>query len=475
MPQPSFSAGKDLDELMAQLGAIRQQTGVPNMPTGQPMQQAPQAAPMQQAPQGGGYDMAQARQSLMPTPRSEMELAAIRGQDALKATQMGKQMYDANNPKGRGVLGAVQHGIRSFSRDDKTQGYTDQATDSLAQARAAQVEEENRLATDRINGVLQGQGVDLYKQGVTEAGSEARNIRTTDTSRDNSIRTTDASQANNAATIAAAQTARDDTQQAAQYGKSTPWHDGDGGVVNVYSDRDTGQTFTVGTDGNKEFIDTRNLTPYSSGTTASTPLRSQLAKNKDTREQQMLANRDEYQTSRMSRIMNYDNLRGATGRWDASRMLSSDFKLPLSEQQEKDQAMGITMAAAKTEALAPILSIMGVNPTDRDMELAMSTVPSADDQPMAWFDYVEFEFAPAARNTAMRMIREGTSELTYDEIMDTFENLVNDAQTNRRRIYGQSEQDLGDFDVTQPITVDATDEQMDARLAELQRLSKGAP
>jgi hypothetical protein len=433
-----------------------------------PMQQAPMQQAPQQAPQGGGYDMAQARQSLMPTPRSEMELEAIRGQDAMKAKQMAKQQYQADNPLGKGWLGMIQQGVRGMSRDEKMAGYEEQFTGSLEQARAAQVEEENRLATDRINGVLQGQGVDLYKQGVTEAGSEARNIRTTDTSRDNSIRTTDASQANNAATIAAAQTARDDTQQAAQYGEPTTYHDADGGVVNVYSDRDTGQTFTVGTDGNKEFIDTRNLTPYSSGTTASTPLRSQLAKNKDTREEQIAANRDAYQGSRLSRIMNYGNLRGVTGTFDANRVISN--VQPLNDRQAKDQSMGITMDAAKTEALAPVLSIMGVNPTDRDMELAMSTVPSANDQPQAWFDYVRNEFAPAARDTAIRMIREGTSDLEYDDVMDIYEGMLADVDKNEARIYGAP--DLGDFDATAPLpdAENATQEQRDARLAHLKSL-----
>jgi hypothetical protein len=465
MAQPSFSAGTKLDELMAQLGALRQQTGVQAMPTGA-APPLPQQQPPQQPP-SSGYDMQRAREMLMPTPRSETEIQALRGADAYQANQIGKQMYDANNPKGRGILGMIQHGIRSFDRDEETQGYTDQAMTSLEKARAAELERERRLAQDKINEMLQAQGVDLYKLDRTEAGADTRNIRTTDTSILTNAATNATSRLNNADTIASQQTARDDEQRAKQFGAPTTYHDGAGGVVNVYNDPDTGQTFTIAPDGGKEFIDTRGLTPYSSGTNSSTPLRSELAAKEDAREQRQLANRDAYQGSRLSRIMNYDNLVGVTGRFDPNRIISN--VQPLNDQQAQDQSIGITMKAAQTEALAPILSIMGVNPTDRDMELALSTVPSPNSQPMAWFDYVENEFAPAARDTAFRMIREGNSDLTYDDVLDIYEGMVNDARSNRQRIYGGDE-DMGDFDPTQPLTDPnaATQEQRDARIKFLQ-------
>lgn len=83
-------------------------------------------------------------------------------------------------------------------------------------------------------------------------------------------------------------------------------------------------------------------------------------------------------------------MQGATGAfYDAPKQLAK-FTGAFPEVQSKQNELSqITATAA-----APMLATLGVNPTDKDLEVAFSTVPTEGNEPQVWRDWYAKRYAP---------------------------------------------------------------------------------
>ena len=76
---------------------------------------------------------------------------------------------------------------------------------------------------------------------------------------------------------------------------------------------------------------------------------------------------------------------------------------PYDYLDERVQAHLRTMNQAEVEYLAPVLEILGPKPTDFDAQLALGTVPGADDTAWVHIDYVKNQLAPNVRKEFYRL------------------------------------------------------------------------
>lgn len=422
-----------------------------------------------------GGPMTSAGASMMPTPRSQAEIDALRSGDQMQASQMAKQMYRQAHPQSTGLIGMGQDIYRSFGKDEKMQGYQEQALEGLTQARTAEDLGANRTRQDEVNEILQGQGFESGESLLTRAGQNERAANTITSQEGVAANTLEGQNTRAANTITAADDRQDD-QQGFLAGSvpAVPYHDGNGGVVNVKRDPNTGATYTVGADGSQTPIDTTGLTPYSaSQTEGSTALRGQVARTDQNMESRLSQIDDDVAASTIGRILQSSVFEAGTGRFDARRY--AGMYLGAGEQGRAIQSLNLDMNGIQTTGLAPMLDMMGVNPTDKDMEQALKTQVSAGDQPQAWIDYLRNKFAPRALEVALMRIGQGQSDKTPEEVQGVYDSLMRMADESEARIYGDGGKpadELGDFDAAAPgIPSDKMNKtQRDARIAYLQSL-----
>jgi len=396
----------------------------------------------------GGPQMG-AGASMMPTPRSQAEIDALRGADQMQAGQMAKQMYRQANPQSTGLIGMGQDIYRSFSKDEKMQGFQDQAMQGLTQARTAEDLGARRTRQDEVNEILQGQNFEAGQARLTQAGQNTRAGANRSSQEGIAARTLEGQNTRAGNTITASMDRQNDQQAfSAATADVKPYHDGNGGILNVMRDPETFANFTVGADGTRTPVDTSRLTPYTASTQSGSR---ELAAEVRASEQRLTEGQkqivDDMQASTLGRIMSFGDLEAATGRFDVRRMAANLF--PVGERQENIQSMERQLNNARTLAMGPVLAMMGISPTDADMEVTLEGTPTAYDGPRVWIDYVRYEFAPAARSTGLLRLQEGliNDGRTAEDIELAYAELIGMADAAEERIFGgASDEGLGDFD-----------------------------
>jgi hypothetical protein len=388
--------------------------------------------------------------------------------DEIKAQQMSKQLYRQQYPQSTGVIGMVQDLYRSGKKDDRMQGFRDTAMQGLTQARSAEDLAATRLAgdemrlTDYDNNVTAGAASQLAdnQQRLAGINNQASALRNTDTIQGADARNTaniQGADARNTANIQGQADRQEDAQRFTEGSEeSSPWHY-QGGILNTYLNPETKTHYSVDIDGNRIPVDVSRLTPYKESQTEGS--RSLTAQNTQDMNRLKVTGQqiiDDMQASQLGRIMNFGDLEAATGNFDFRRYAAR--WMPVGERARANQSMGRVLNNARTIALAPILSIMGVNPTDKDMAVAMEGAPTAKLGPQAWIDYVRYEFAPVARQTALARIRDGNilDDRTVEDINTAYMELLKLADDAEQRIYGGGDAAAGvpDFDPTVPLSVD---------------------
>lgn len=89
------------------------------------------------------------------------------------------------------------------------------------------------------------------------------------------------------------------------------------------------------------------------------------------------------------------------------------------EVQSQQNAMNQLTA----EAAGPILSKLGVNPTDKDLEVAFGTVPKLEDEPRTWIDWYKNRYAPR-----LRMMIERDNPKMLEAIDEQIFSTINEAE-----------------------------------------------
>lgn len=427
-----------------------------------PMQQnTSYAAPLRGAPP----PQALQRPGMSP----ELRAASDAGIDAA-ALATAKQQYRKKYDSGRGILGLVNSARGAINRDENMRGFQDVARGGLTAARDMEEMQANRAFNEEQAAVMQDRGFKVDDLNTTERGLNSR--------QQNSIAATASEGGLNrigrADVAASNQIAQDDRQNDQQRfltgsENTKPYHDGNGGVVNVRRDPATGATFTVDSFGARTPIDTSTLIPYTAPQTGSVPRAANLERTEDV---DLSAIDEQINATTMGRILSSPVFEQATGTFDPERFLGKN--IPTTETGRAIQSLNIDMDAMKVNGVAPILGIMGVNPTDKDMELALETMVSSGDQPRAWIDYVRKVFAPRAREVALIRLASGesTREITAEEINAAYSALMKLADDSEARLYPDEVVGAGageDFDASQPLSdLDgATQAQRDARAAYL--------
>ena len=412
-----------VDRLMQQQTALRgspapTQPGfsIPNMPV------SPDMSAMQPRSQGP---------SLMPTPRSQAEIAALREQDQLSAPAMARQMYEANNPKGSGLIGLAQTAGRQFTKKGKMADYRDQAVQGLARARELEDMQAGRTRQDEINELTQQQGFDRETARLGESGDRFNNQATIDAADTRNIRTTDASIYG----IDQQGVRQEDTQQAAQFAAPLEtWQDPNtGAITNTLRGADRRDYTVDPVSGEQSPFDTRGQIPFSANREGGSAAAVSQAKRIE--EVDLEGIDAQINASTMGRVLSSPVFEEATGTFDPERFLGKN--IPTDASGRAIQSLNIDMDDMKVNGVAPILGIMGVNPTDKDMELALETMVSSGDQPRAWIDYVRNKFAPRAREVALMRLASGesTREVTAGEINAAYSALMKLADDSEARLY----------------------------------------
>lgn len=119
-------------------------------------------------------------------------------------------------------------------------------------------------------------------------------------------------------------------------------------------------------------------------------------------------------------------MQAATGSWyDIPKLLAKYTGLNPEVQSVNNELAQIT-----AEAAAPLLSTLGVNPTDKDLQVAFGTVPKDTDQPQVWFDWYRDRYAPRLR---MMVGRDNPQLLPMIEarIADTLQAMEGNIEFNR--------------------------------------------
>jgi len=306
-----------------------------------------------------------------------------------------------------------------------------------------------RTRQDEVNEILQGQNFEAGQARLTQAGQNER-AGANRSSQEGIAANTLIGQNERAANLITAANTRQEDQQAFTQGSVKPesYHDGKGGIANVKRDPTSGATYTVDAIGTRFPIDISGLTPYSaSQADGSRPLAAQVREsqqNLDEGNAQIVA---DMQASTLGRILAFPDLNKVTGKFDVNRVMAEVF--PVGEEKEKAQSMIRQMNNARTLAMGPALSMMGVNPTDRDVIEVLKGTPTTAMGPMAWIDYVRYELAPMGKYIAELRLREGTIKdgRTQADIDMVYAELIKQANDAEERIFGGAESsEIGDFD-----------------------------
>ena len=437
-----------------------------------------QQVPQQASPQASALRMPNAREDMQFRPIQGAELEARNAGDQIAIQDSVAQRVQDDKWRGGGLAMPVAMIRNAIGKDERRAKFTDQETQRLTQARA----QEDGAAERKFNQDVDAEQFSFdaanYGNSITQAGLNNRAANTIASQENMAANTLEGQNTRAANTINAANARQDDQQDfTAATANATAYHDGNGGIINVMRDPETFANFTVGPGGLRTPVDTSRLTPYTASTQSGSR---ELAAQVRASEQRLTEGGkqivDDMQSSTLGRILNFGDLEAATGRFDVRRIAAN--LLPVGDRQENIQSMGRQLNNARTLAMGPVLSMMGVNPTDADMAITLEGTPTANEGPRVWIDYVRDEFAPAARSTALLRLQEGliNDGRTAEDIELAYTELVGMADAAEKRIFGSaSAPELGGFDPSAPYTGalgDLNDAQQDALLEFL--LSKDA-
>ena len=367
-----------------------------------------------------------------PGMSPELRAASDAGIDAA-ALATAKQQYRKKYDSGRGILGLVNSARGAINRDENMTGFQDAARGGLTAARDMEEMQANRAFNEEQAAVMQGRGFEVDDLNTTQRGLNSRQQNTiAATALEGGLNRT--GRADVAASNQIAQDDRQNDQQEFLAGSENtkPYFNRNGGVVNVRRDPATGATFTVDRLGVRTPIDTSTLPPYERLPGDPTPRAANLTRAEDV---DLSAISAQINASTMGRILSSPVFEEATGTFDPERFIGKN--IPTDASGRAIQSLNIDMEDMKVTGVAPILGIMGVNPTDRDMEEALSTMVSSRDQPRAWIDYVRNKFAPRAREVALMRLASGesTREITAGEINAAYSALMKLADDSEARLY----------------------------------------
>tara|TARA_R110000824_G_C15218280_1_gene677346 strand:+ start:934 stop:2166 length:1233 start_codon:yes stop_codon:yes gene_type:complete len=121
--------------------------------------------------------------------------------------------------------------------------------------------------------------------------------------------------------------------------------------------------------------------------------------------------------SLIASILDSDDLAAATGTADPSRWLgkfgydTADFGLSDDVSQgERIQALQSKMSDVGINTVKTNLEGLGINPTDKDLEVAFASIPDAGTQPLAWAVWVRDQYLPALIDAGGRSVAAGTAD-----------------------------------------------------------------
>lgn len=156
--------------------------------------------------------------------------------------------------------------------------------------------------------------------------------------------------------------------------------------------------------------------------------RSRGGKGKDVDPMALVADPDA-----MGRIITHPELGSVTGKLDPTRYLAEFGFAPAAddpEALEKRQALALDMKGAALNSVKSNLEGLGVNPTDKDLEIAFGDIPSQDASPRAWGLWAENKYRPALEKAFNRAIENGDA---LPEERDAYlKALEGDISENRR-------------------------------------------
>ena len=412
------------------------------------------------------------------------ELSARGALDEIAINDATRQRVNDDKWRGGGLALPVAMARNFIGKDKREAGFRDEETQRLTQARALEDETNRRLYSQEQALDLRDRNRDVSDMRYTETGLNTRSDNTINAQNlrsDNTINAqnsrSDADRIGRAAVAASNQIAQDDRQNDQQgflagSENTKPYHNGNGGVVNVRRDPATGATFTVDSFGARTPIDTSTLIPYTAPQSGSVP---RAANFKRAEEVDLSDISAQINASTMGRILSSPVFEEATGTFDLERFIGKN--IPTTESARAIQSLNIAMDDMKVNGVAPILGIMGVNPTDKDMELALETMVSSGDQPRAWIDYVRNTFARRAREVALMRLASGesTREVTVEEINAAYSALMKLADDSEARLYPDEVAEAAiteGFDPTQKVSDPTRLTQADraARRAHIQSL-----
>jgi hypothetical protein len=120
----------------------------------------------------------------------------------------------------------------------------------------------------------------------------------------------------------------------------------------------------------------------------------------------------------MAQILDSDYLEPATGTLDPKRWAGKfGYGLPTAGEGEGEniQALQSKMSDIGIDSVKTNLEGLGINPTDRDLSVAFSSIPDAGTQPLAWAIWTRDQYLPMLRKAGAKAIQDGTAEPDHIE------------------------------------------------------------
>jgi hypothetical protein len=138
----------------------------------------------------------------------------------------------------------------------------------------------------------------------------------------------------------------------------------------------------------------------------------------------------------VSQILDSDFLEQATGALDVKRQLGRfGYGTPNSPEGEGEniQALQSKMSDVGIDSVKTNLEGLGINPTDRDLAVAFSSIPDADTQPLAWAIWTRDQYLPMLQKAGAEAVANGTAS---SQVIDQYVAQVTDSLNGALAKYG---------------------------------------
>lgn len=115
----------------------------------------------------------------------------------------------------------------------------------------------------------------------------------------------------------------------------------------------------------------------------------------------------------VSQILDSEFLEPATGTLDLKRWAGKfGYSTPNAPEGEGEriQALQAKMSDVGIDSVKTNLQGLGINPTDKDLEVAFASIPDAGTQPLAWAIWTRDQYLPMLHKASQAAIRDGTAE-----------------------------------------------------------------